>query len=76
MWAREGVRTHQMQCEGTSFFVQNLLVRRFHLSEWMLNAHASAVALEEGNLKQKVTKEVVSLLFCVARLLLLHVCQM
>ncbi len=65
-----------MQCEGTSFFVENLLARHFHLSEWMLNAHASAVALEEHNLKQKVTKEVVSLVFFVARLLLLHVCQM
>jgi hypothetical protein len=65
-----------MQCEGTSFFVENLLVRRFHFLEWMLNAHASAVALEEHNLKQMVTKEVVSLVFFVARLLLLHVCQM
>jgi hypothetical protein len=65
-----------MQCEGTSFFVENLLARRFHLSEWMLNANASAVAFEEGNLEQKVTKEVASLVFFVARLLLLHVCQM
>jgi DNA-binding transcriptional regulator PaaX len=65
-----------MQCEGTSFFVENLLARCFHLSEWMLNANASAVAFEEGNLEQKVTKEVASLMFFVARLLLLHVCQM
>jgi hypothetical protein len=45
-----------MQCEGTSFFVENLLARHFYLSEWMLNAHASAEALEEHNLEQKVNQ--------------------
>ncbi len=66
---KESELSHQMPCEGNSFFVENLLARHFHLSEWMLNAHASAVALEEHNLEQKVTKEVVSLVFFVARLL-------
>jgi hypothetical protein len=53
---KESELSHQMQCEGTSFFVENLLARHFHLSEWMLNAHASAVALEEHNLEQKVNQ--------------------